>query len=115
MEGVFKNIGNKDMTNREMNGTESLVEAALRVLNTADPFEKARLGEDIATKWLEGLIVQPYNPNNSQDYSVPDRPARLINVNDLILIVFQYLHSTCSTKCLTELFFFSNTRFCFCR
>ncbi|RVW76234.1 hypothetical protein CK203_048924 [Vitis vinifera] len=29
--------------------TEALVEAALRVLNTADPFDKARLGDEVAT------------------------------------------------------------------
>ncbi|KAK6929116.1 Protein of unknown function DUF455 [Dillenia turbinata] len=56
----------------------SLVEAALQVLNTADPFEKAKLGEEAAAKWLQGLITQPYNP--SFDFCVPDRPARLSNV-----------------------------------
>lgn len=57
---------------------ETLVEAALRVLNTADPFEKARLGDLIATQWLQGAISQAYLP--SMDLSVPDRPARLTNV-----------------------------------
>lgn len=86
-----------------MSGRESLVEAALRVLNTADPFDKARLGEEIATKWVEGLIIQPYNPNNSQDFSVPDRPARLTNVNNLNLTLIQSLYSNCLIKCLNEL------------
>ncbi|KAA8539208.1 hypothetical protein F0562_025900 [Nyssa sinensis] len=65
---------------RDMSGTgaETLVEAALRVLNTADPVEKARLGDEVATKWLQGIITQPYDP--SQDFAVPDRPARLTNV-----------------------------------
>ncbi|KAB2063413.1 hypothetical protein F383_11266 [Gossypium arboreum] len=57
---------------------ETLVEAALRVLNTADPFEKARQGDSVASKWLQGTITRPYNP--SQDLPVPDRPARLTNV-----------------------------------
>ncbi|GLT66753.1 hypothetical protein SLA2020_391020 [Shorea laevis] len=57
---------------------ETLVEAALRVLNTADPFEKARLGDSIASRWLQGSITRPYDP--SLDHPVPDRPARLTNV-----------------------------------
>lgn len=59
-------------------GTESLVAAALRVLNTADPVDKARLGDEVATKWQQGLITTPYDP--SLDFSVPDRPSRLTNV-----------------------------------
>ncbi|XP_060185593.1 uncharacterized protein LOC132615054 isoform X1 [Lycium barbarum] len=61
-----------------MSTEETLVEAALRILNTADPVEKARIGDQVANKWLQGLISQPYNP--SQDLPVPDRPARLTNV-----------------------------------
>ncbi|XP_031096251.1 uncharacterized protein LOC116000319 [Ipomoea triloba] len=61
-----------------MSGEESLVEAALRVLNTADPVEKASLGDDVANRWLQGLISRPYDP--SLDLPVPDRPARLTNV-----------------------------------
>ncbi|PIN06011.1 hypothetical protein CDL12_21434 [Handroanthus impetiginosus] len=57
---------------------ETLVEAALRVLNTADPFEKARLGDEVANKWLKGEIAAPYN--DSVDIPVSDRPARLANV-----------------------------------
>ncbi|XP_021295798.1 LOW QUALITY PROTEIN: uncharacterized protein LOC110425260 [Herrania umbratica] len=57
---------------------ETLVEAALRVLNTADPFEKARLGDSVASKWLQGIITRPFDP--SHDLPVPDRPARLTNV-----------------------------------
>ncbi|XP_031278616.1 uncharacterized protein LOC116137068 [Pistacia vera] len=60
------------------NESETLVEAALRVLNTEDPFEKARLGDSVASKWLDGTITLPYNP--SLDLPVPDRPARLTNV-----------------------------------
>ncbi|GMI86945.1 hypothetical protein like AT5G04520 [Hibiscus trionum] len=57
---------------------ETLVEAALRVLNTADPVEKARLGDSVASEWLQGAITRPYDP--SLDLPVPDRPARLTNV-----------------------------------
>ncbi|KAK8609534.1 hypothetical protein V6N13_061982 [Hibiscus sabdariffa] len=57
---------------------ETLVEAALRVLNTADPLEKARLGDSVASQWLQGTITRPYDP--SLDFPVPDRPARLTDV-----------------------------------
>lgn len=58
---------------------ETLVEAALRVLNTADPFEKARFGDQVASEWLQGIITCPYDP--SMDLNVPHRPARLSNVS----------------------------------
>lgn len=64
----------------EMVEEESLVEAALRVLNTEDPVQKARLGDQVATQWLQGFIPQPYHPSD-QDLPVPDRPARLTNVS----------------------------------
>lgn len=54
------------------------MEVALRVLNTADPFEKAKLGDQVASQWLEGTITRSYDP--SVDLTVPDRPARLTNV-----------------------------------
>lgn len=57
---------------------KTLVEAALKVLNTADPFEKAKLGDAVANQWLQGFISQPYHP--SVDLDVPDRPARPTNV-----------------------------------
>lgn len=57
---------------------ETLVEAALRVLHTDDPFEKARLGDEVANKWLQGHIVLPYD--DSVDIAVPGRPSRLSNV-----------------------------------
>ncbi|KAM6584297.1 hypothetical protein CsatB_011299 [Cannabis sativa] len=57
---------------------ETLVEAALQVLNTADPFEKARLGDSVASRWLQGEITRPYHP--TLDPIVPDRPARLSDV-----------------------------------
>ncbi|XP_071734618.1 uncharacterized protein [Rutidosis leptorrhynchoides] len=62
-----------------MTDGETLVEAALRVLNTADPVEKAKLGDELANKWLQGLISVPYHPSQA-DFIVPDRPARLTNV-----------------------------------
>ncbi|KAM1053535.1 hypothetical protein FF1_001016 [Malus domestica] len=63
---------------KNMSGTESLVEAATRVLNTADPFEKARVGDSVAAQWLGGTITRAYD--SSLDLSVPDRPSRLSNV-----------------------------------
>ncbi|KAL1201449.1 hypothetical protein V5N11_002654 [Cardamine amara subsp. amara] len=57
---------------------ETLIEAAIRVLNTSDPNEKARLGDSIAVKWLQGSIAEAYDP--TVDLPVPDRPARLTNV-----------------------------------
>lgn len=57
----------------------TLVEASLQVLNTADPVEKARLGESIATKWLQGFISLPFRPHDPPPL-VPDRPSRLPNV-----------------------------------
>ncbi|XP_009130828.1 uncharacterized protein HI_0077 [Brassica rapa] len=58
--------------------SETLIESAIRVLNTADPYEKARLGDSIAVKWLQGAISEPYDP--TVDLPVMDRPARLTNV-----------------------------------
>lgn len=69
-------------------GTETLVGAALGVLNTADPVDKARLGDEVVTKWQQGLIATPYDP--SLEFSVPDRPSRLTNEEGLQL----QLHST---------------------
>lgn len=65
--------------------SETLVEAALRILNTADPFEKAKLGDLVASKWQQGSIFQAYSP--SLDFPVPDRPARLANVSRLSFII----------------------------
>ncbi|QCE15605.1 uncharacterized protein LOC114196197 [Vigna unguiculata] len=59
---------------------ETLVEAALRVLNTADPFEKARLGDSVATRWLNGAMAEPYDPSAGDHLTLPDRPARLSSV-----------------------------------
>lgn len=91
-----------------MGKSETLVEAALRVLNTADPVEKARLGNEVANKWLQGLITQPYDP--SQDLIVPDRPARLSNVSSIriirnmcLLLQFHSISSNCSMKCLKKI------------
>ncbi|KAK9124003.1 hypothetical protein Sjap_013605 [Stephania japonica] len=56
----------------------TLVEAALRVLNTPDPFDKAKLGEAIATGWIQGSIIEPFD--QSVDLAVPERPARPSNV-----------------------------------
>ncbi|KAK9168456.1 hypothetical protein Syun_000596 [Stephania yunnanensis] len=58
--------------------TETLVEAALRVLNTPDPFEKANLGEAVASRWIHGSITESFS--QCVDLNVPDRPARPSNV-----------------------------------
>ncbi|KAJ8461244.1 hypothetical protein OPV22_034170 [Ensete ventricosum] len=58
---------------------QTLVEAALEVLNTNDPFEKARLGEVAAARWLQGDISVPYRDDGPPPL-VPDRPARLSSV-----------------------------------
>lgn len=58
---------------------QTLVEAALEVLNAADPVEKARLGEAAATRWLQGAISISYHPH-LPDPPPPHRPARLSNV-----------------------------------
>ncbi|KAK9725612.1 hypothetical protein RND81_05G157300 [Saponaria officinalis] len=63
----------------ECRSNETLVEAALRVLNTADPFEKAKLGDAVASQWLQGLISYPYLPSNP-DLPIPDRPSRPTNI-----------------------------------
>lgn len=72
-------IEKQNMSPQQQDSEETLVEAALRVLNTADPYEKARLGDSVASQWLQGTITQPYDP--SLDLPVPDRPARLANVH----------------------------------
>lgn len=80
---------------------ESLVESALRVLNTADPFEKARLGDEIANEWLNGRIAAAYVAD--VDIPVPDRPARLDDVCMWMgwysIEVSLFCLARCSMKC----------------
>ncbi|XP_051203739.1 uncharacterized protein [Lolium perenne] len=54
---------------------KTLVDWALQILDTADPDEKARLGDLAATQWLRGAIPLPYDPAQSSR-ALPDRPAR---------------------------------------
>ncbi|XP_047086829.1 uncharacterized protein HI_0077 isoform X2 [Lolium rigidum] len=54
---------------------KTLVDWALQILDTADPDEKARLGDLAATQWLRGAIPLPYDPAQSPR-APPDRPAR---------------------------------------
>lgn len=68
--------------------TLTLVDAALQVLREADPFEKARIGEEVAARWLNGDISVAYrshadHKSNSSTIAntcghllPPDRPAR---------------------------------------
>uniref|UniRef100_A0ACD5WZ70 Uncharacterized protein n=1 Tax=Avena sativa TaxID=4498 RepID=A0ACD5WZ70_AVESA len=55
--------------------TKTLVDWALEILDTADPDEKARLGDFAATEWLRGAIPLPYDPAQPSR-APPDRPAR---------------------------------------
>ncbi|KAF0911903.1 hypothetical protein E2562_012730 [Oryza meyeriana var. granulata] len=54
---------------------KTLVDWALEILDTADPDEKARLGDLAATHWLRGDIPLPYDPSHPP-HAPPDRPAR---------------------------------------
>lgn len=54
---------------------KTLVDWALEILDTADPDEKARLGDLAATEWLRGAIPLPYDPSRPAR-PPPDRPAR---------------------------------------
>lgn len=74
---------------------ETLVEAALRVLNTSDPFRKAELGDIVASRWLNGAISRPYDP--SADVAVPDRPARLsdVTIHLLHILLHIYVYMLC--------------------
>lgn len=57
---------------------DTLVEAALKVLNTGDPWRKADFGDLAAKLWFEGCFSQAYDCH--KDLLVPDRPARLATV-----------------------------------
>lgn len=66
--------------------TVTLVDAALEVLLEADPFEKARIGEEVASRWLNGDISVAYRNRstiaNTCDHPLPpDRPARSDNID----------------------------------
>ncbi|KAK3151683.1 hypothetical protein QOZ80_3AG0249180 [Eleusine coracana subsp. coracana] len=54
---------------------KTLVDWALEILSTADPDEKARLGDLAASLWLRGDIPLPYDPSRPS-HAPPDRPAR---------------------------------------
>ncbi|GJN31551.1 hypothetical protein PR202_gb19962 [Eleusine coracana subsp. coracana] len=54
---------------------KTLVDWALEILSTADPDEKARLGDLAASLWLCGDIPLPYDPSRPA-HAPPDRPAR---------------------------------------
>ncbi|XP_078438865.1 3-oxoacyl-acyl-carrier synthase-like protein (Protein of unknown function DUF455) [Wolffia australiana] len=60
-----------------MAGEQTLVEAALQVLNEADPFRKAKAGQAAAAAWLQGSISTAFSDPLSGHLLVPDRPARL--------------------------------------
>ncbi|OEL38216.1 hypothetical protein BAE44_0000764 [Dichanthelium oligosanthes] len=58
---------------------KTLVDWALQILSTADPNEKARLGDLAASLWLRGDIPLPYDPSRPAR-PPPDRPARSAEV-----------------------------------
>ncbi|CAN6312666.1 unnamed protein product [Urochloa humidicola] len=58
---------------------KTLVDWALQILSTADPDEKARLGDLAASLWLRGEIPLPYDPSQPAP-PPPDRPARSAGV-----------------------------------
>lgn len=58
---------------------KALVDWALEILSTADPDEKARLGDLAASRWLSGDIPLPYDPSRPARLP-PDRPARSAEV-----------------------------------
>lgn len=64
---------------RKSEETETLVEAALRVVNEPDPVEKARLGEGAGRHWLDGILSLANRPSDPIP-TPPDRPARLSKV-----------------------------------
>ena len=67
----------------QQHGDGTLIAEAVRILRTADPWEKAELGRITAERWFNGGIREAYisdtdaslNPE-SVAYSVPDKPAR---------------------------------------
>lgn len=54
---------------------KTLVDWALEILDTADPDEKARIGDLAAAQWLRGDIPLPYDPAQPPR-DPPQRPAR---------------------------------------
>jgi uncharacterized ferritin-like protein (DUF455 family) len=63
----------------EQRRPKTLVDWALQILSTADPDEKARLGDLAASMWLRGEIPVPYDPSRPAP-PPPDRPARSAEV-----------------------------------
>lgn len=56
--------------------TDTLEQAALKVLLEADPWLKAEYGDLAATLWLEGKLRTAYHESGPL-LAVPSRPARL--------------------------------------
>ncbi|KAM1782752.1 hypothetical protein ACFX11_041185 [Malus domestica] len=67
---------------------ESLVEAAIRVLNTAHPFEKARVGESKATQWLRGTTTRAYDPSVNLSLRSPHHAHQQFSLYFSIVVVF---------------------------
>lgn len=77
MEAMDFTVASADTGCQEPPNT--LVDWALEILSTADPDEKARLGDLAASRWLRGDIPLPYDPSRPAR-PPPDRPARSAEV-----------------------------------
>ena len=71
-------------------GGGTLIAEAVRILRTADPWEKAELGRITAERWFNGDIREAYISDSaaslnteSAEYSVPDKPARDDSVSNI--------------------------------
>jgi len=56
--------------------SDTLEQAALKVLQEGDPWLKAQYGDLAATLWLQGAMRSPYDAEGPL-LAVPSRPARL--------------------------------------
>ena len=60
--------------------SDTLEEAALKVLRAGDPWVKSEYGATAAQLWMDGRIERAYD-ENSPPLPVPSRPARLPTVS----------------------------------
>ncbi|RCV44708.1 hypothetical protein SEVIR_9G399000v4 [Setaria viridis] len=79
MEATADAGGHSSGVPEDQQPPKTLVDWALQILSTADPDEKARLGDLAASLWLCGEIPLPYDPSRPAP-PPPDRPARSAEV-----------------------------------
>ncbi|CAL4922784.1 unnamed protein product [Urochloa decumbens] len=72
-------VAGSGVPEEDQQSPKTLVDWALQILSTADPDEKARLGDLAASLWLRGEIPLPYDPSRPAP-PPPDRPARSAGV-----------------------------------